>query len=134
MKSLSTTIGTESNIQREQDSEHQHFISSSSLQNMNNKNKAFLPSYIEIKPLSLNRRQRRTQEKLSQIISLKKSNNKTLISPLSVFKRKRKERIQREEIFYTGETPIRSNILLEKQPLQAILDSGSSLNIINEVL
>ena len=65
---------------------------------------------------------------------MKKSNNKCLLSPLSVFKRKRKERIQREEIFYTGETPIRSNILLEKQPLQAILDSGSSLNIINEVL
>ena len=40
--------------------------------------------------------------------------------------------IQREEMFYSEETPIRSSMLLEEQPLQTILDSGSSFNSINQ--
>ena len=68
---------------------------------------------------TLNRRQKRALDK----------KNKTSL-PYSVSTRKLK-RIEEEQC-YVGSEPIRTQIELEGFPFQAILDSGSTLNIINE--
>jgi len=81
-------------------------------------------------PSNPSRRQKRALAKLSKIPRIQ---NKIFVSPspLPLSQKKREERKKTEQS-YVGHSPIRSNIFLEKLPFKAIIDSGSSLNIINE--